>query len=131
MMNENRSSIVIRQSSGHMRVLIQRVTKGSVTVDGKRVSEIGRGLAILVGVGHGDGVQQAEWLAEKTANLRIFEDEAGKMNKSVLEVGGSALVVSQGRLARRPYKFGVTHTALSIMTAVAPAASIASTSACV
>lgn len=78
-----------------MRVLIQRVTKGSVTVDGKRVSEIGKGLAILVGVGHGDGVQQADWLAEKTANLRIFEDEAGKMNKSVLEVGGSALVVSQ------------------------------------
>jgi D-tyrosyl-tRNA(Tyr) deacylase len=78
-----------------MRVLIQRVTQASVTVDGRRVSEIGRGLAILVGVGHGDGAPQADWLAEKTANLRIFEDEAGKMNKSVLEAGGSALVVSQ------------------------------------
>jgi D-aminoacyl-tRNA deacylase len=78
-----------------MRTVIQRVSRGSVTVDGKRVSEIGPGLVILVGVGKGDAEAQADWLAEKIANLRIFEDEAGKMNRSVLEAGGSALVVSQ------------------------------------
>ncbi|MBM2848257.1 MAG: dtd, partial [Anaerolineales bacterium] len=78
-----------------MRTVIQRVSHGSVSVDGKRVSEIGPGLVILVGVGKGDGEAQADWMAEKIANLRIFEDEAGKMNRSVLEAGGSALVVSQ------------------------------------
>src|SRR5574341_1728744 len=78
-----------------MRTVIQRVSRGSVTVDGKRVSEIGRGLVILVGVGKGDAEAQADWLAEKIANLRIFEDEAGKMNRSILEASGSALVVSQ------------------------------------
>jgi D-tyrosyl-tRNA(Tyr) deacylase len=66
-----------------------------VAVEGERVSEIGPGLVILVGVGKGDDEAQADWLAEKVANLRIFEDEAGKMNRSVLEAGGSALVVSQ------------------------------------
>lgn len=78
-----------------MRTVIQRVSKGSVTVNGQRVSEIGRGLVILLGVGKGDTQERADWLAEKTANLRIFEDEAGKMNRSVLDTGGSALVVSQ------------------------------------
>jgi len=78
-----------------MRTVIQRVSHGSVTVDGKRVSEIGPGLVILVGVGKGDAEAQADWMAEKIANLRIFEDEAGKMNRSVIEAGGSALVVSQ------------------------------------
>jgi D-tyrosyl-tRNA(Tyr) deacylase len=78
-----------------MRTVIQRVSRGSVTVNSQRVSEIGPGLVILVGVGKGDGEAQADWLAEKIANLRIFEDEAGKMNRSVLEAGGSALVVSQ------------------------------------
>jgi D-tyrosyl-tRNA(Tyr) deacylase len=78
-----------------MRLLIQRVQRGSVTVAGKLVSEIGPGLVILVGVGRGDSQEQADWLAEKTANLRIFEDEQGKLNRSVLEAGGSALVVSQ------------------------------------
>jgi D-tyrosyl-tRNA(Tyr) deacylase len=78
-----------------MRVVIQRVTYGAVTVDNQRVAEIGAGLVILAGVGHGDGQAQADWLAEKCAHLRIFEDEAGKMNRSVLDVGGSALVVSQ------------------------------------
>ena len=78
-----------------MRTVIQRVLRGSVTVNDQRVSEIGPGLVILVGVGKGDGEAQADWLAEKIANLRIFEDEAGKMNRSVLETGGSALVVSQ------------------------------------
>lgn len=78
-----------------MRILLQRVTHGAVSVNGQTVSDIGNGLVLLVGVGHGDGQLQADWLAEKVANLRIFEDEAGKMNRSVLEVGGSALVVSQ------------------------------------
>ncbi len=59
------------------------------------MAEIGRGLVVLAGVGRGDGESQADWLAEKIANLRIFEDEAGKMNCSVLEIGGSVLVVSQ------------------------------------
>ncbi len=78
-----------------MRALIQRVTRGSVTVNDQRVSEIGPGLVILLGVGHGDTQEKADWLAEKVANLRVFEDDAGKMNRSVLESGGSALVVSQ------------------------------------
>src|ERR1700690_3664919 len=78
-----------------MRLLIQRVTHGSVTIADKLISEIGAGLVILVGVGKGDTQEQADWLAEKTANLRIFEDEQGKMNRSVLEAGGSVLVVSQ------------------------------------
>jgi D-aminoacyl-tRNA deacylase len=78
-----------------MRTVIQRVSRGSVTVDGRLVSEIGAGLVILVGVGKGDIEEQADWLAEKITNLRICEDEAGKMNRSVLETGGSVLVVSQ------------------------------------
>jgi D-tyrosyl-tRNA(Tyr) deacylase len=78
-----------------MRTVVQRVLRGSVSVEGKLVSEIERGLVILVGVGKGDAEAQADWLADKIANLRIFEDEAGKMNRSVLEAGGSALVVSQ------------------------------------
>ena len=78
-----------------MRVLIQRVSKGTVIVADQRVSEIGAGLVILVGVGKGDTHEQADWLAEKVANLRIFEDVEGKMNRSILESGGSALVVSQ------------------------------------
>jgi len=78
-----------------MKTVIQRVRRGSVTVDGKTVGEVGLGLVILVGVGKGDGEAQADWLAEKITNLRIFEDEAGKMNRSVLEAGGGALVISQ------------------------------------
>ena len=78
-----------------MRALVQRVSRGSVTVENKKVSEIEKGLVVLIGVGKGDTQDQADWMAEKIANLRIFEDEAGKMNRSVLEVGGSALVVSQ------------------------------------
>jgi D-tyrosyl-tRNA(Tyr) deacylase len=78
-----------------MRTVVQRVSRGSVMVDGQLVAEIGRGLVILVGVGPADTEAQADWLAEKIANLRIFEDEAGKMNRSLLEAGGSALVVSQ------------------------------------
>jgi len=78
-----------------MRVVIQRVRRGRVSVEGETVAEIGRGLVLLVGVGHDDGPAEAEWLAEKCAGLRIFEDEHGKMNLSLVEVGGQALVVSQ------------------------------------
>jgi D-tyrosyl-tRNA(Tyr) deacylase len=79
-----------------MRAVVQRVKRGAVTVGGERVAEIGPGLVVLVGVGKGDTEAQADWLAEKIANLRIFEDDAGKMNRSLLELqGGSALVVSQ------------------------------------
>jgi D-tyrosyl-tRNA(Tyr) deacylase len=78
-----------------MRILIQRVTKASVTVDNKIISSIGPGLVVLLGVGHGDGEEQARWLAEKIATLRIFSDAEGKMNLSVQDVKGEAIVVSQ------------------------------------
>jgi D-aminoacyl-tRNA deacylase len=91
-----------------MRALIQRVSQASVTVDEQTISSIGNGLLILLGVGHGDGEEQAKFLAEKAANLRIFEDEQGKTNLSVLDVKGEAIVVSQftlyadTRKGRRP-----------------------------
>ncbi len=91
-----------------MRILIQRVSQASVSVAGQVVSQIGPGLLILLGIGHGDGEEQAAFLAEKTANLRIFEDEQGKVNRSILDVGGEAIVVSQftlyadARKGRRP-----------------------------
>jgi len=78
-----------------MRALIQRVSQAAVRVDGKIVGEIGPGLLVLVGVHHNDTVETAEMLARKTAHLRIFEDEQGKMNRSAVELGLSALVVSQ------------------------------------
>ena len=78
-----------------MRVVIQRVSEASVTVDRQTVGAIGQGLMVLLGVAKGDTSQEAKFLAEKTAGLRIFEDDAGKMNRSVEEIGGSLLVVSQ------------------------------------
>lgn len=78
-----------------MRALIQRVTYARVRVDGQVVAEIGPGLLVLLGVGRGDTSVVARWVAHKTANLRIFSDEAGKMNLSVRQTGGAALVVSQ------------------------------------
>lgn len=78
-----------------MRALIQRVTHASVTVNNETISAIGHGLVVLLGVGHADGEEQARWMAEKIATLRVFEDEAGKMNLSVLDVKGEAIVVSQ------------------------------------
>ena len=91
-----------------MRALLQRVSKASVRVEAQTVSAIGKGLLILLGVGHGDGEEQATFLAEKIANLRIFEDEKGKTNLSIHDVQGEAIVVSQftlyadAREGRRP-----------------------------
>jgi D-aminoacyl-tRNA deacylase len=78
-----------------MRVVVQRVSRAKVTVEGRVTGEIGPGLMILLGVGKEDNSQVAAAMAEKAANLRIFEDEQGKMNRSLLDVKGSALVVSQ------------------------------------
>lgn len=78
-----------------MKVVLQRVSQGSVTVDGEQVAEIGQGLVILLGIGPGDTPEITEQLADKIANLRIFEDDQEKMNLSLLDVGGEALVVSQ------------------------------------
>ena len=99
-----------------MRAVLQRVSRARVTVDGRVTGEIGAGLLILLGVGREDTSAVAGSLAEKVANLRIFEDEQGKMNRSLLDVKGSALVVSQftlygdARGQRRP----------SFITAAAP-----------
>ena len=78
-----------------MRALIQRVNQASVSVDGEVVGAIGSGLCVFVGVSHDDDVEKAEKLASKIWNLRLFEDEDRRMNKSVEEVGGEILVVSQ------------------------------------
>jgi D-tyrosyl-tRNA(Tyr) deacylase len=91
-----------------MRACIQRVSQAEVTVDDEVIGRIGRGLVVLLGVAHEDGQGQVDWLADKIVGLRIFEDEAGKMNRSLAEVGGAMLVVSQftlygdSRKGRRP-----------------------------
>lgn len=91
-----------------MRVVLQRVRQGSVSVDGRVVGAVEKGFVALVGVTHGDTQAGAELLAKKTANLRVFEDEEGKMNLSTLDVGGGVLVISQftlyadTRKGRRP-----------------------------
>ena len=91
-----------------MRALIQRVSRAGVTVDGRVVGKIGRGFVVLVGVTHADGRAEAEWVAAKIAGLRVFEDEAGKMNRALADVDGELLVVSQftlygdARKGRRP-----------------------------
>lgn len=78
-----------------MRVVVQRVSRASVSVDGEVVGEIGRGLLCLVGIGRGDGPEEVRVLAGKISGLRVFGDEAGRMNKAVSEAGGAVLVVSQ------------------------------------
>ena len=91
-----------------MRAVLQRVTKGSVSVSESRVGQIGPGLVILMGVKTGDSIEDARWMAHKIANLRIFSDTDGKFNLSILDVGGEALVISQftlyanARKGRRP-----------------------------
>ena len=78
-----------------MRAVIQRVSSASVTIDGKVKSSIGPGLLILLGIGHADGEEDVDWLVKKIAGLRIFNDQAGVMNRSVSDVEGECLVVSQ------------------------------------
>jgi D-tyrosyl-tRNA(Tyr) deacylase len=91
-----------------VRIVLQRVTRAAVSVGGERVSAIGPGYLLLVGVGHGDGPDEVERLAEKVVNLRVFRDAEGKTNLSLADVGGRALVVSQftlyadTRKGRRP-----------------------------
>jgi D-tyrosyl-tRNA(Tyr) deacylase len=91
-----------------MKIVLQRVSFGRVSVEDRAVAQIGAGLVLLVGIGPGDTQAQARSLAEKVANLRIFEDQQGKMNLSLLDTGGEALVVSQftlyadTRKGRRP-----------------------------
>lgn len=91
-----------------MRVILQRVTQGSVSIDGEVVGRTGPGAVILLGIAPTDTETEARWFADKVANLRVWSDEEGKMNRSLLDVGGSALVVSQftlygdARKGRRP-----------------------------
>jgi D-aminoacyl-tRNA deacylase len=91
-----------------MRAVVQRVSEAAVTVGGEAVSAIGPGLLVLLGLGREDAEADADYLADKIAHLRIFEDDAGQMNLSVLETGGAVLVVSQftlygdARRGRRP-----------------------------
>jgi D-tyrosyl-tRNA(Tyr) deacylase len=91
-----------------MRAVVQRVKRASVSVDGEAISSIGEGLLVLVGGAAGDDETDAEYLADKVANLRIFRDDEGKMNRSVKELGGAVLAVSQftllgdARKGRRP-----------------------------
>ena len=78
-----------------MRLVIQRVTQANVAIDGAVVGEIGTGLMVLVGVREGDTEADVQWLAQKTVNMRIFNDDEGVMNRSVQDVGGNVLAVSQ------------------------------------
>jgi D-tyrosyl-tRNA(Tyr) deacylase len=94
--------------------VVQRVSEASVSVDGKVTGAVGLGLCVLLGVGQGDTEEDARWMAEKVVDLRIFEDEQGKMNQSVLDVGGAVLVVSQFTLfgdARKGARPGFTDAA--------------------
>ncbi len=91
-----------------MRVLVQRVTEGAVRIAGETVGEIEEGLVLLVGISHEDSLNEVKKMAQKVVHLRIFGDEAGKFNRSLLDVGGAALVISQftlyadARKGRRP-----------------------------
>ena len=77
-----------------MRIVIQRVSHASVTINGEIKSEIGKGYLVLIGIGEDDGREDADWLVKKVVGLRVFDDENGVMNRSIMEVGGEVLVVS-------------------------------------
>lgn len=101
-----------------MRAVLQRVTRASVSVEGKTVGEIGSGLVVLLGIAQDDADEDVVYLVNKIAALRIFEDEAGQMNKSVVEVKGALLVVSQFTLygdARRGRRPSFSHAAMPEM----------------
>src|SRR4029079_14402405 len=96
-----------------MRACLQRVSEAHVTVDGAETGRIGRGLVVLLGIGPNDGDAEVRWLAEKIVGLRVFEDEAGKMNRSLAEVRGGMLVISQFTLygdCRKGRRPSFTHT---------------------
>ncbi len=108
------------EKNEEMRVVIQRVSSASVTIGGVEKSAIGNGLLILLGVGHEDGKEDIDWLVKKIAGLRIFDDEAGVMNRSIVDVAGKALVVSQftlmasTRKGNRPSYIGAAGHELAI-----------------
>lgn len=103
-----------------MRMLVQRVSEASVTVDGQEVSRIGSGLLVLVGVAQEDTAEDLQWLVAKVLHLRVFADEEGKMNRSVLEVNAELLVVSQFTLLASMRK----GNRLSFQGAAPPAAAL-------
>lgn len=104
-----------------MKAVVQRVARSDVKVNGQQIGAIENGLLVLLGVGHDDTDKQVKWLAEKIVNLRIFEDQAGKMNRSLQDIGGSMLVVSQFTLlgdcrkGRRPSFVGAAPPELAEM----------------
>jgi D-tyrosyl-tRNA(Tyr) deacylase len=103
-----------------MRAVVQRVSRASVTIGGEVVGAIGRGLVVLLGVAPDDTPERARWLADKVVGLRIFADDAGKMNRSLTDAGGSALIVSQFTLygdcskGRRPSFLGAAGPEVAI-----------------
>lgn len=84
-----------------MKIVLQRVTKASVEIDGKFVGRIGNGLVVLLGIEKEDSIKDVQYLAEKTVNLRVFEDEKKKLNRSLSDTSGEMLIVSQFTLASR------------------------------
>ena len=105
---------IIKKNGGKMKAWVQRVTEASVEVEGKRISEIGKGYLVLLGVTHSDTEKTADEIAERICTIRIFEDENGKTNRSIVDVDGSVIIVSQFTLyadtahGRRP---GFSHAA--------------------
>ena len=102
-----------------MRIVVQRVSEARVRIDGIVVGEIARGLLILLGIREGDEAKTIEWMTEKLVNLRIFPDDEGKMNRSLLDIGGEVLMVSQFTLygdcrkGRRPSFIGAAHPTIA------------------
>ncbi|GMV53730.1 MAG: D-tyrosyl-tRNA(Tyr) deacylase [Flavobacteriales bacterium] len=78
-----------------MRCIVQRVVQAGVTIEGSQIASIGKGLLVLAGITHTDTVTEAEWMAEKLVSLRVFADDEGRMNRSILDTGGEILLVSQ------------------------------------
>ena len=103
-----------------MRAVVQRVSRASVVITGQTVGAIDAGLVVLLGVAHEDTPEQAKWLAEKVVGLRIFNDDAGKMNRDLAEIGGAMLIVSQFTLygdcskGKRPSFIGAAPPAIAI-----------------